>query len=144
MTDNSDVLDEKTYEINGKRYILRPMTLAKEVAYLATLDYGRRDLGETLDESNALTMMQRIAARVPEILAIVLNPAEPTSIEILREEIANFPPVKLEEIVTDFFAFNPSWAVGEVSQRVTKILGIVMGRPQIPSPETGDTPSSGS
>lgn len=143
---NEAALEEKIYTVNGKRYTLRPMTLAKEVAYLAALDQGRGDFAGAVDNDNALAMMQRIAARVPEILAIVLDPQEPIKADDLREEIMSFPTPILEEIVEDFFAFNPSWAIGEVSQRVTKILGIVMGRPQItiPQPPIGEEPLSGS
>lgn len=139
MDDNPAALEEKRYVIHGKEYVLRPMTIRKEIAYLTILDQSKDEFSTIVD--NPLQMMEKIAEKIPEILSIALNPAIPTSIETLREEIAEFPSAKVEEIVNDFFDFNQSWQVGLVSERLTRIMGIVMGR-NIRPQANGETQSS--
>ena len=136
---NEAALEEKRYTINGRVYILRPMTLAREIEYLTAIEEARQELEG--DESGPMATMKKIAAKVPEILAIALDVEDDLlSRSELIEEIKDFTSTRLEEIVNDFFDVNPSWAVGQVSARVTAILGIVMGRAASP-PETSSSAS---
>jgi len=102
---------EKTYAINGKTYVQRPLVLGQAAQLLALLK------GVSIPgEATALAIVAALGERIPDALAIVLT-EEGTSprdknLPALAEEFAfALPPETALEAVDHFFALNPlsSW-----------------------------------
>ncbi len=113
---------EKTYAINGKTYVQRPLVLGQAAQLLALLK------GVTLPgEATALGLVAALGERIPDALAIVLteegmSPRD-KNLSALAEELAFFlPPETALEAVDHFFELNPlsSW-LSRLAELMTRI-----------------------
>jgi len=102
---------EKTYEINGKTYVQRPLVLGQAAQLLALL----KDVSLP-GEATALGLVAALGERIPEALAIILTEAGTSPRDknrtALAEELSFFlQPETALEAVDHFFELNPlsSW-----------------------------------
>jgi hypothetical protein len=138
-SDNPASLPEKRYEINGRTFVLRPMTFDRLIDYLIIVEEERERMKPEA-EGSAFDQMRAMARRVPDILSIALSSDGMDKAE-MRAAVAGFPVTLLREITADFFVLNPSWSMREATLIAQEILGLVTGNPQ--TPPTGEAQSNG-
>lgn len=127
----------KTYEIDGKKYIIGKLVLGQLAALVKFFD----DLSQVSSEDNIMSFIVKLGDKLPEMLAVVLCEEGKSIRDKNMEELVTIVATEVDvdmamEILSDFFEKTPLSSLGDKLQKLMEKV-VVQEVPQVTGPVNG-------